>query len=234
MRHSRLRRTIGLPRRAGATTCLPTFYYLSRPTKAPLFRSILLRSRLLSFALGFIRSTSILRRVAHTNVSLILLHSILYSFYPSAYSLLSALLFFAFPRPLQFYRVPYLPRFVSDRELGVFILSCWSLLIPSSWLPFSDIWPLTWLVWNGVDARWHKDTCLEWSTDASRYLRVMGLSQWSGETLSIKFRYCVSHRFYLNNTFLIIPQFYRACRFWNKLGVCSYCIAGFFSIFSNI
>lgn len=89
MRHSRLRRTIGLPRRAGATTCLPTFYYLSRPTKAPLFRSILLRSRLLSFALGFIRSTSILRRVAHTNVSLILLHSILYSFYPSAYSLLS-------------------------------------------------------------------------------------------------------------------------------------------------
>ena len=69
-------------------------------------------------SLGFIRSTSILRRVAHTNVSLILLHSILYSFYSASSSSSSSSVSSSsllFPVLCNFIESPYLPRFVSDR-----------------------------------------------------------------------------------------------------------------------
>lgn len=88
MRHSRLRRTIGLPRRAGAATCLPTLsrlpsllvilsiHYPSTLTCPP---PVLPTARAMSsftFASGssvtifaspfwFIRNTSILRPVVH-------------------------------------------------------------------------------------------------------------------------------------------------------------------------
>lgn len=124
MRHSRLRRTIGLPRRAGATTCLPTFYYLllrlpslSRPLGQSGSRLCFVPS-FFHPSLGFIRSTSILRRVAHTNVSLILLHSILYSFYSASSSSSSSSVSSSsllFPVLCNFIESPYLPRFVSDR-----------------------------------------------------------------------------------------------------------------------